>query len=104
MINDLKKSDFATIMNVIYEIGPMITTNIKASELTTLAANITKYLRYDIVSQSAPDVNMITQDFTYEDYIINGEKLNFIVITDWDAFREKIATYVFGNENPFKPS
>ena len=103
MINDLKKSDFSTIMNVIYEIGPMITTNLKASELTTLATNVVKYLQYDIVSQSAPDLNMISQDFVYENYIINGEKLNVIDIIDWDAFREKIAIYVFEDSNPLKP-
>ena len=102
MINDLKNSDFATIMNVVYEIGPMITTNLKASELTTLATNITKYLKYDIVSQSAPDLSMIGQDFVYEDYYPNGERLNVIDIIDWDAFRKKIATYVFEDENPLK--
>ncbi len=103
MINNLKKSDFTTIMNVIYEIGPMVTTNLKASELTTLATNITKYLKYDIVSQSAPDLGMIGEDFTYEDYYPNGERLNVIDITDWDNFREKIADYVFGDTNRLKP-
>lgn len=102
MINDLKKSDFATIMNVVYEIGPMITTNLKASELTSLATNITKYLKYDIVSQSAPDLGTIGQDFIYQDYYPNGERLNVIDIIDWDAFRKKIATYVFEDENPLK--
>ena len=61
------------------------------------------YLQYDIVSQSAPDLNMISQDFVYENYIINGEKLNVIDIIDWDAFREKIAIYVFEDSNPLKP-
>ncbi len=102
MINDLKNSDFTTVMNVVYEIGPMITTNLKASELTTLATNVTKYLKYDIVSQSAPDLSMIGQDFVYEDYYPNGERLNVIDIIDWDAFRKKIATYVFEDENPLK--
>ncbi len=102
MINDLKNSDLNTIMNVIYEIGPMITTNLKASEITTLATNVLKYLRYDIVSQSAPDLNMISEDFFYNDYIINGEKLNVIEIINWDDFRKKIATYVFEDSNPLK--
>lgn len=102
MINDLKNSDLNTIMNVIYEIGPMITTNFKASEITTLATNVLKYLRYDIVSQSAPDLNMISEDFFYNDYIINGEKLNVIEIINWDDFRKKIATYVFEDSNPLK--
>lgn len=104
MINDLKKSDITTLMNIVYDIGPMITTNFKATEITSLATNITKYLKYDIISQSAPDYNGISVDFTYEDLYVNGEIMNCIVITDWEEFRDKISKYVFENENLLKVS
>lgn len=95
LINRLKKSDFATIMSIIYDIGPMITTNLKTSEITKLAANITTYLKYDIVSKSAPDYSDFGVDFYYDNLWINGYGLECIVIYDWEYFRRKVADFVF---------
>ena len=99
IISDLKNADFATILAVIYEIGPMITTNLKTSEITSLATNITKYLKYDIVSESAPIADNVGIDFYYSDennpVIVNGDMIDCIVIYDWNEFRQKIAEFVF---------
>ena len=103
MITKLKNSDISTVMSIIYEIGPMITTNLKTSEITSLAANITKYLKYDIVSQSAPDRASLGIDYYFEDiYNDNGYIGNCIVIIDWDDFRDKVAGFVLGTENKLK--
>ncbi len=98
MINDLKKADIPTMMNIIYEIGPMITTNLKTSEITALAQKMPQYLKYDIVSQSAPDRNSISADYYFDDIDYVG---NCIIIIDWEDFRNKIAKYIFTNENLF---
>ena len=95
LIDRLKKSDFATIMSVIYDIGPMITTNLKTSEITKLATNITTYLKYDIVSASAPDYSHFGIDFYYDNLWINGYGLECIVIYDWNSFRKRVADFVF---------
>lgn len=100
IINDLKKSDIGTVMSVIYEIGPLITTNVKTSEITALAANISKYLSYDIVSQSAPIVSEIGTTFFFSDnyerpVYINGELSSVIIIDNWDSFRKKVAEFIF---------
>ena len=95
LINRLKKADFATIMSVIYEIGPMITTNLRTSEITKLAANVMTYLKYDIVAKSAPEYTSFGVDFYYDNLWINGYGLDCIVIYDWDSFRKKVADFVF---------
>lgn len=108
MINDLKKSDVTTIMSILYEIGPMVTTNLKTSEITALAANIKTYLNYEIVSQSAPDRMTIGTDYYYSDdgyhtpIYISGYQQSCIVINDWEDFRTRIANYVFGTTNELK--
>ena len=103
LVNRLKNSDFSTAMSIIYEIGPLITTNLKTSEITTLATNITKYLNYDIVSTSAPEYDKIGVDFYYSDddhpIYIGGWPQSCIVIIDWDDFRVKTANFVFGDGN-----
>ncbi len=102
LIDELKKSDPATIMSVVYEIGPMITTNLKASEITTLSSNVMKYLKYDIVSSSAPLASTIGIDYYYSDsynpVYINGYLANVILIYDWNSFRQKVAEFIFEDE------
>ena len=95
LINKLKRSNFSTIMSIIYDIGPMITTNLKTSEITKLAANATNYLKYDIVAKSAPEYSSFGVDFYYDNLWINGYGLECIVIYDWDSFRRKVADFVF---------
>ncbi len=95
LINRLKKADFSTIMSVIYEIGPMITTNLRTSEITKLAGNIMTYLKYDIVAKSAPEYTSFGVDFYYDNLWINGYGLECIVIYDWESFRRKVADFVF---------
>ena len=95
LINRMKNCDFASVMSIIYEIGPMITTNLKTSEITKLASNITTYLKYPIVSESAPNLSNFGVDFYYDRIWINGYGLECIVIYDWNSFRKKIADFVF---------
>ncbi len=96
MIQELKNSDVKTAMDVIYEIGPFITTNLKVTEIKALSENIMKYLKYDIISQSAPDSSAMYVDYYYEDIYAVG---NCIIIIDWDDFRRKIADFIFNNVN-----
>ncbi len=99
MLGKLKKTDFGTMMNIIMKIGPMITTNLKTSEITALASNMPKYLSYDIVSQSAPDRAALGPDYYFDDIDYVG---NCIIIIDWEDFRNKVAKFVFEDENLLK--
>ncbi len=95
LINRLKQSDLPTVMSIIYEIGPMITTNLKTSEITKLATNISTYLQYQIITSSAPEYASFGVDFYYDQIWINGDWLECIVIYDWNSFRRKVADFVF---------
>ncbi|MDD6490568.1 MAG: LCP family protein [Clostridia bacterium] len=106
IINKMKSADITKILSIIYEIGPMITTNLKTSEITSLATNITKYLNYEIESKSAPELSGLGTDFYFSDadnpIYIDGYLVNCIVINDWDNFRTQVADFVFENQ-PKKP-
>ena len=99
IINDLKKADLATLLSVIYEIGPYITTNIKTSEITSLASDLTTYLKYDIVSEAAPSINSISSSFYFSGdehpIYINGSLSSVILIVDWDDFRQQVAEFIY---------
>lgn len=99
IINQLRKSDLPTIMSVIYEIGPMITTNIKTSEITALASEITTYLGYEVVSEAAPNVNTLGSLFYFSSdehpVYINGYLSSVILIRDWDKFRQSVAEFIY---------
>ena len=99
IINDLKNTDIATLLSVIYEIGPYITTNIKTSEITSLAGDLTTYLKYDIVSEAAPSVDSISSTFYFsgEEHpvYINGSFSSVILIIDWDDFRQQVAEFIY---------
>lgn len=103
IINDMRKADIGKVVSIIYEIGPLITTNVKSSEITALATNIKKYLSYDIVSESAPTVNELGTTWSFSDpyerpVYIGGYAVSVILINDWDEFRQKVAEFVYEDQ------
>lgn len=109
MINKIKKSETSKILETLSEIGSMVTTNFKSSEILQLAQNITKYLKFEIVSQSAPDAKSYDIDYWYSDMYehpvyVYGDFVAAILIIDWQDFRGKIADFIFNDENNLKPS
>ncbi len=104
VVDKLKKADTTTLLNTLSEIGSMITTNLKSSEILSLAQNLSKYLKYEIVSQSAPDRDSFGTDYLYSDYYENpvyvyGDFVSAILIQDWTDFRSKVADFIFKDEN-----
>lgn len=96
IMNRLKSSDLGTILNILYQVGPMITTNLKTSEITELASNVLTYLNYDIESINAPESGSIGSDYIFDDvYDIWGNLINCIIIQDWYDFRRKVAVYLY---------
>ena len=99
ILNSLKKSDVGTLLSIIYEIGPLITTNVKTSEITDLAGELPTYLKYPIISEAAPAVNTIGSTFYFSDYAhpvyINGVFSSVILIADWNDFRQQVAEFIY---------
>lgn len=105
VVDMMRDSELSTIMNIIYEIGPMITTNLKTSEITALAASVQTYLDYDLISTSAPTRESLGTDYYFSDenhpIYIYGYMQSCIVISDWDNFRAKVADFVFNDKTEF---
>ncbi len=92
----VKNSGIATILDILYQIGPMITTNLKTSEITSLAADALTYLNYDVESQSFPERSSLGIDYNFENvYDMWGNMMNCIVINDWYDFRKQVAVYIY---------
>lgn len=91
IMKDMKKSNIAQIMSIIYQVGPMIQTNLDKGEIVYLAQNALNYLNYDVVSVSVPDLSI----GNFECPKIDG--MDVVTIIDWDAERARIQTAIFGD-------
>lgn len=96
IMSDLKKSNLAQIMSIIYQVGPMIQTNLDKGEIVYLAQNALNYLGYKMEQQSVPDIN----GGNYTCPKIDGKDV--VVISDWDAERERIQSKIYGETSNFE--
>ncbi len=90
LINDFKKASLTDIVKIVSDIGPMVTTNLKKDEITTLVANSLTYLTYDIEEFRLP-----TDDcYRYSWY----NQQSVLEITDMQLLRIKLAKFIFGED------
>ena len=90
LMNDMKNASLTEIVKIVSDIGPMVTTNLKKDEITTLVANALTYLSYDIEEFSLP-----TSDcYRYGWYNMQS----VLEIVDMQVLRTKLAKFVFGEE------
>ncbi len=54
LAKDMKSASLSQIISIVNEIGPLITTNLKKSEITTLVGNSLTYLSYDMSEYRLP--------------------------------------------------
>ena len=90
IMNDMRKSNLAQIMSIIYQVGPMIETDLDKGEIVYLAQNALNYLSYDVTALSVPDLS----GGNFECPKIDG--LDVVTIIDWDSERARIQTAIFG--------
>ena len=90
LMNDMKDASLTEIVKIVSEIGPMITTNLKKDEITTLVANSLTYLSYDIEEYSLPD------DYYYAYGWYNQQSV--LEIVDMQGQRTQLAKFIFGEE------
>ena len=79
---DMKSATLPQIIGIVDQIGPLVTTNLKKSEITTLVANSLTYLQYDLVEYRLPsDGNYIPAWHygmaTLDVVDVNTERLEF---------------------------
>ncbi|MEE0859698.1 MAG: LCP family protein [Acutalibacteraceae bacterium] len=90
LVSDFKEASITDIVKIVGEIGPMITTNLKKDEITTLVANSLTYLSYDVQEFSLPTGDCYRYSWYNEQSVLE--------ITDMQKMRTQLAKFVFGEE------
>lgn len=94
VVDGFKDASFTDLVSVVSEIGPMITTNFKENEITSLMSSVMTFLDYPIYQFHIPigDSDDPNKLWTYDNETSAG---SVVRITDWDKTREQLADYVF---------
>lgn len=87
VMEDMKSASLPQIIQIVSEIGPMITTNLTKSEITTLVMNALTYLSYDMVETTVPN--------NYWEYGETSDAQSIISIYDFDAARKELAVFLY---------
>ncbi len=88
VMSDFKSANLTQIVSIVGEVGPMITTNLKKNEITTLVANSLTYLKYDMEEFRVPEDNVWQYGWTSD-----GQSI--VEIIDWEQQRYDLAKFVF---------
>lgn len=87
VMNDMKSASLPQLIQIVGEVGPMITTNLTKSEITTLVMNALTYLSYDMVETTVPN--------NYWGYEQTSDGQSIIQIYDFDAARKELAVFLY---------
>lgn len=88
VMSDFKNANLTQIVSIVGEVVPMITTNLKKNEITTLVANSLTYLKYDMEEFRVPEDNVWQYGWTSD-----GQSI--VEIIDWEQQRYDLAKFVF---------
>ncbi len=83
-----EEASLADIVEIVNAVGPLVTTNLKKSDISFLVSNSLTYLSYDMDEMSLP-----TQPNWK--YGKTADRQSVIVITDWDQVRYDLAEFVY---------
>lgn len=86
VMEDMKSASITQLVQIVGEIGPMITTNLTKNEITTLVMNAMTYLNYEMVETTVPN-----NFWGYETY--DGQSV--IEIYDFDSARKELAVFLY---------
>lgn len=87
LATDMKSASLTQIINIVSEIGPLITTNLKQTEITTLVANSLTYLSYDMQEYRLPS------DGNYTGAMYYG--MSVLDVLDWETERRELAKFLY---------
>lgn len=94
VMDQFSNASISTILDAVSKVGPLITTNLKKSEITTLVANSLTYLKYSREEYTLPDIyggNIFIDNAYPTPY---GE-LSVLLIPDWKLARRDLASFIF---------
>lgn len=87
LASDMKSASLSQIINIVNEIGPLVTTNLKKTEITTLVANALTYLSYDMVEYRLPTDGNYIAGWHYG--------MSTLDIADWELERKNLAMFLY---------
>lgn len=87
LASNMKSATLPQIISIVDQIGPLVTTNLKKTEITTLVANSLTYLQYDMVEYRLPSDGNYSAESHYG--------MSTLDIIDWEQERIDLATYIY---------
>ncbi len=88
IVNNLKDAPLTDLVQIVNKVGPLVTTNLKKSDITFLVQNLISYMKYDIEQISIP------VEGTWR-YGKTDDGQSVIVINDWDKVRYDLASFIY---------
>ena len=85
--SDMRSASLPQIVSIVNKIGPLITTNLKKTEITTLVSNSLTYLSYEMVEYRMPTDGNYTAGWHYG--------MSTLDVADWNAERTGLAVFVY---------
>ena len=89
LFNDMKSASLPQIISIVGSVGPLVTTNLKKDEITTLVSHALKYLQYDVEQYYIPSRPEL---WYYDDYSEVGSVIKF---TDLNQQRIEFAEFIY---------
>ncbi len=87
LASDMKSASLADIIAIVDKVGPLVTTNLKKNEITTLVANSLTYLSYDLVEHRLPSDGNYDAGWHYG--------MSTLDIVDMESERKDLAIFVY---------
>lgn len=87
VIENVKDASFSELVQIINKVGPMITTNLKKTEIESLVMDALTYLTYDIEQCSMPSGG--NWDYGW------NEAGSVILVEDWNKARYDLASFIY---------
>lgn len=92
VFKSMKKASITQIIQIVSQVGPLVTTNLKKDEITGLVSHSMTYMKYDVKQYTVPQDGLWTY---YTDP--NPSIGSCIQVTDMEKCRKKFAKFVFGS-------
>ncbi len=97
LIDEFKGASFTSLLSAVQKVGPMVQTNFKSNEITSLFTCAFKIMKYPMYQFNVPIGEESDQNklWFYNTYYPNGQKYDVVEINDWEKTRSKVANFVF---------
>ncbi len=89
LFTDMKSASLPQIISIVSAVGPLVTTNLKKDEITTLVSHALKYLQYEVEQYYIPARPEL---WYYDDYSEVGSVIKF---TDLNQQRIEFAEFIY---------